>query len=122
MKNKWSRYIPLLIIVVSMLISGIGDVLQIEAVKKASVSLGYPLYFFFILGIMKLIGVVLLVIPKLPRDLKLLAYIGFFFDFFFAFISLLVNGSIIALWVPFVLIFVLATSFYFNVLENKAYK
>lgn len=120
--KKSIKNIPLLVIVVCMLISGIGDIMQIEAVKKVSINLGYPLYFFSILGIMKLIGVVLLIIPKLPLEIKILAYSGFFFDFLFAFISLLYNGSIIAVWVPFLLLFVLITSFYFNILESEAYK
>lgn len=120
MKNKWIRYIPLLVLVIAMLFSGAGDVMQIEAVKKVSINLGYPLYFFSILGIMKIIGAVILVFPKVPRDLLLFAYSGFLFDFLFAFISLLLNGSLIAIWVPFILIFVLITSFYLNVLRSDA--
>lgn len=50
-------------------------------------NLGYPDYFRMQLGIFKLIGVALLLIPKLPIKLRLVAYIGFAITFISAFIA-----------------------------------
>ncbi len=41
--------------------------------------LGYPLYFFIILGFWKVLGAVAILVPRLPR-LKEWAYAGIFFD------------------------------------------
>jgi uncharacterized membrane protein YphA (DoxX/SURF4 family) len=49
-------------------------------VNKLS-ELGYPLYVLDILGVAKILGVIVLILPKFPR-LKEWAYAGFAFDFF----------------------------------------
>jgi DoxX-like family len=41
--------------------------------------LGYPLYFFLILGIWKVLGAIAILVPRFPR-LKEWAYAGIFFD------------------------------------------
>ncbi len=49
--------------------------------------LGYPDYFRMQLGIFKLIGALLLVVPKLPIKIRLIGYIGFAITFISAFIA-----------------------------------
>ena len=41
--------------------------------------LGYPMYFFAILGVWKVLGAIAILVPRFPR-LKEWAYAGIFFD------------------------------------------
>lgn len=119
MNQMWLKKISLWVLCLLMIISGIGDLLQIDAVKGAANKLGYPLYFFSILGVFKIFGVALLLLLKVIRDIKLVAFAGFAFDFIFAFLSLAYNGSIIAVWFPLLLLIVLAISFYYNIILDQ---
>ena len=60
---------------------------QSEIAKEGIRHLGYPEYFGNALVVFKILGVLVLVIPKLPNRLKEWAYAGFAFDFIFASIS-----------------------------------
>ncbi|PQJ35161.1 hypothetical protein BSZ35_11655 [Salinibacter sp. 10B] len=73
--------------------------------------LGYPDYFHILLGIAKLVGAAILLIP-LPRSLKEWAYAGFTFDFIAAFIShLMVGDPVSSLVMPVVALVLLMTSY-----------
>jgi uncharacterized membrane protein YphA (DoxX/SURF4 family) len=59
---------------------GVGQILQYRANPHGVVpELGYPLYFFLILGIWKVLGAIAILVPRFPR-LKEWAYAGIFFD------------------------------------------
>jgi hypothetical protein len=59
---------------------GVGQILQYRANPHGVVpELGYPLYFFLILGIWKVLGAITILVPRFPR-LKEWAYAGIFFD------------------------------------------
>ena len=59
---------------------GIAQVMQYFASPHAVVPvLGYPMYFFAILGFWKFFGALTILVPRLPR-LKEWAYAGIFFD------------------------------------------
>ncbi len=60
---------------------------QTELAKEGIRHLGYPQYFGNALVVFKVLGVLTLIIPKIPKRLKELAYAGFAFDFIFATIS-----------------------------------
>ena len=60
---------------------------QTELAKEGIRHLGYPEYFGTILVVFKILGVLVLVIPNLPKHLKEWAYAGFAFDFIFACLS-----------------------------------
>jgi uncharacterized membrane protein YphA (DoxX/SURF4 family) len=60
---------------------------QTELAKAGISHLGYPQYFGNALVIFKVLGVLALVIPNLPKRIKEWAYAGFLFDFLFASIS-----------------------------------
>ena len=60
---------------------------QTEIAKEGIRHLGYPDYFGVILTIFKVLGAIILIVPKLPRRMKEWAYAGFAFDFIFAFVS-----------------------------------
>jgi uncharacterized membrane protein YphA (DoxX/SURF4 family) len=59
---------------------GVGQILQYRANPHGVVpELGYPLYFFLILGVWKVLGAIAILVPRFPR-LKEWAYAGIFFD------------------------------------------
>jgi hypothetical protein len=60
---------------------------QTELAKEGIRHLGYPEYFGNVLVIFKVLGVLALVIPQVPKRIKEWAYAGFTFDFIFASIS-----------------------------------
>ncbi|WP_309610084.1 DoxX family protein [Flavobacterium sp.] len=60
---------------------------QTELAKEGIKHLGYPEYFGNVLVIFKILGVLVLMIPKVPSRIKEWAYAGFAFDFIFASIS-----------------------------------
>ncbi|MBB5315550.1 DoxX family protein [Tunturibacter empetritectus] len=59
---------------------GAGQLIQFQRNPHGVVPvLGYPLYFFAILGIWKVLGAIAILVPRYPR-LKEWAYAGIFFD------------------------------------------
>ena len=60
---------------------------QTELAKEGIRHLGYPEYFGNALVVFKILGVLALVIPQIPKRVKEWAYAGFAFDFIFASIS-----------------------------------
>ena len=81
--------------------------------------LGYPIYFLTILGIWKILGVVALLIPKLPL-LKEWAYAGFFFAMSGAVYSHIALGDSMKEILPSMLLLVLTViSWYFRPADRK---
>ena len=60
---------------------------QTELAKEGIRHLGYPEYFGNAIVIFKVVGVIVLLIPQVPKRIKEWAYAGFAFDFMFATIS-----------------------------------
>ena len=60
---------------------GSGGIIQMAILRgnDATQLLGYPLYFFHILGFWKLLGAIAILVPRFPR-LKEWAYAGIIFD------------------------------------------
>jgi uncharacterized membrane protein YphA (DoxX/SURF4 family) len=58
---------------------GAADLARPPAVMEGMTHLGYPAYFFLILGVWKILGGVAVLIPRFPR-LKEWAYAGMLFD------------------------------------------
>lgn len=83
-----------------MLGSGLAQVFQTkDMIDKIFVPLGYPLYFMYIIGIWKILGVIAILIPNF-KLLKEWAYAGFFFVMTGAIFSHLVNGDGLAEIIP----------------------
>jgi uncharacterized membrane protein YphA (DoxX/SURF4 family) len=61
--------------------------LQNEKAVQGIVHLGYPAYFFTMLVVFKVLGVLALVIPQVPVRVKEWAYAGFGIDFVAAIVS-----------------------------------
>ncbi len=85
---------------------------QTEMVKDGIRHLGYPMYFGNALVIFKILGVLALVIPLIPKRAKEWAYAGFAFDFLFAAISHgVVDGISGETLFPFVVLGILMVSY-----------
>lgn len=69
-------WIPTVLLAAGYVMGGYYDIAQPPMVADAAKHLGYPLFFFTILGVWKLLGAVVIVAPGLPR-LKEWAYAGF---------------------------------------------
>ena len=81
-------------------------------------SLGYPDYFRIILGCAKILGVIALLVPGLPR-LKEWAYAGFTFTFVGAIGSHLASGQTLAALMPCVSLVLLAISYGYRPDERR---
>lgn len=85
---------------------------QTELAKEGIRHLGYPEYFGNALVIFKILGVLILVIPQIPKRLKEWAYAGFTFDFLFAAISHgVVDGIDFQTFFPLIVLAILAVSY-----------
>lgn len=67
--------------------SGIFELTKNPIVWKITQQLGYPAHFIYLLGVMKLSGVITLLIPNKLLRLKEWVFAGIFFDITFAFFS-----------------------------------
>lgn len=85
---------------------------QTELAKEGISHLGYPQYFGNALVIFKVLGVLALVIPNLPKRIKEWAYAGFIFDFLFASISHgVVDGINFQTFLPLIVLLILMVSY-----------
>jgi hypothetical protein len=75
-------------------------------------SLGYPLYFVMMLTVFKVLGSIVLIVPKFPKNVKEWAYAGFGIDFICAFWSLwAVTGFGPMLLIPVIAMILLVLSY-----------
>lgn len=94
------------------LIGGIIDIIQPQNVIDMATHLGYPLYFFTLLGIYKILGGIALLLPQRFNKIRNIAYIGFSFDFISASYShLAVGDPIIKILIPLIFLGILYISF-----------
>ncbi|WP_067151826.1 DoxX family protein [Pseudotamlana agarivorans] len=95
---------------------------QTELAKEGIRHLGYPEYFAMTLVIFKILGVLTLIIPQVPKRVKEWAYAGFAFNFIFATIS---HGAVDGIngktFFPLVIFGILAVSYiyYHKLTSNK---
>jgi hypothetical protein len=67
--------------------SGFFELTTNPVVWKITQQLGYPTHFIYLLGVMKVLGVITLLIPNKLLRLKEWVFAGVFFDIIFAFFS-----------------------------------
>jgi uncharacterized membrane protein YphA (DoxX/SURF4 family) len=72
-------WITTVLLAAELAVGGVWDVLQIPYVRGVMERLGYPDYFLIILGVWKLPGAVVLLVPRFPR-LKEWVYAGTVFN------------------------------------------
>ena len=77
-RNKIIYWIATALLSFGMLGSGISQLLHVKEMDEIITHVGYPLYFMYIIGTWKVLGVIAILIPKFPL-LKEWAYAGFFF-------------------------------------------
>lgn len=88
---------------------------QTEMAKEGISHLGYPEYFGNALVVFKVLGVLTLVIPQVPKRIKEWAYAGFAFDFIFASIShFAVDGMDFQSFFPLLFLGILAVSYIYH--------
>ena len=85
---------------------------QTELAKEGIRHLGYPQYFGNALVVFKVLGALVLIIPKVPGRIKEWAYAGFAFDFIFASISYFaIDGTDFKAFFPLIFLVILAISY-----------
>ncbi|WP_333600933.1 DoxX family protein [Flavobacterium sp.] len=88
-KNKKTTYLYwtlLILLALFFAISGFMEITKNPSTYPKTLLMGYPPYFILTLGISKICGAIVLVVPNAKR-LKEWAFAGFTFDVVFAFIS-----------------------------------
>jgi uncharacterized membrane protein YphA (DoxX/SURF4 family) len=80
MKAKNIAYWTTTVLVAFFMSGGVVQIAQFKANPHGVVpELGYPMYFFAIIGFWKVLGAIAILVPRFPR-LKEWAYAGIFFD------------------------------------------
>jgi hypothetical protein len=117
-RNKIIYWIATLWLALGMLSTGLVQLLKLKEYSDMMAHLGYPLYFLTIIGIWKILGVVIVLIPKFPL-LKEWAYAGFFFAMSGAVFShLAISDDVKELFGPVLLLILTVISWYFRP-ENR---
>lgn len=118
-RNKIIYWIATSWLALGMLSTGIVQLLKMKEEADKIALLGYPLYFLTILGMLKMLGVVTVLIPKFPL-LKEWAYAGFFFAMSGAVFSHFASGSSAKdFFGPVLLLILTAVSWYFRPADRK---
>jgi uncharacterized membrane protein YphA (DoxX/SURF4 family) len=76
--NRVAYWTVTVLLAAAMMISGVGQLIQLEGNVELVNNLGYPLYILTILGVWKVLGAAALVVPGFLR-LKEWVYAGIFF-------------------------------------------
>lgn len=85
---------------------------QTEMAKEGIRHLGYPAYFGVMLVVFKVLGAIVLILPKAPKRVKEWAYAGFGFDFISASVShWAIDGFGMQVIFPWVVFAILACSY-----------
>lgn len=127
--TKWNKiiyWISTLWLALGMVSTGLVQLLKMKSEGAVSppgvygiVHLGYPIYFLTILGVWKILGVIAILLPKLPL-LKEWAYAGFFFIMTGAIISHIATGDRLKENFPALLLLILTiVSWYLRPLDRK---
>ena len=124
-RNKLIYWIATVWLSLGMLSTGLVQLLKLKGDGPGSLDsmthLGYPAYFVTILGICKILGVVVLLVPKFPL-LKEWAYAGFFFMMSGAIFTHIAAGNSISEIFPSLLLLILTVvSWYFRPSDTKIF-
>jgi uncharacterized membrane protein YphA (DoxX/SURF4 family) len=118
-RNKIIYWISTIWLALGMLSGGIVQLIRLQLEIDLVTHLGYPVYLLTILGVWKILGVIVLLVPKFPR-LKEWAYAGFFFAMSGALISHIALGDGVKDIFPSVLLMILTlVSWYFRPEDRK---
>jgi hypothetical protein len=120
--SKIIYWISTVWLALGMVSTGIAQLLKQKAGAGSVESithLGYPVYFLTLLGTWKILGAVVVLIPKFPL-VKEWAYAGFFFAMSGAIFSHIAVGNAVSEILPSLLLLVLTVvSWYFRSVDRK---
>jgi|SRR5580692_7552814 hypothetical protein len=117
-RDKIIYWISTILIVLGMLPGGIGQIFHAKWSLDLFQSLGYPLYLLAVIGTWKVLGSIVLLIPKAPL-IKEWAYAGFFFAMTGAVYSHIASGDPLRASSPLVLLILVVVSWYFRPADRK---
>ena len=118
-RNRIIYWIATIWLSLGMLSTGIVQLLRIKGETDFILALGYPVYFLTILGIWKILGVAIVLMPKFPI-LKEWAYAGFFFAMTGAIFSHVAAGNgVKEIFGPLLLVLLTIISWYFRPANRK---
>lgn len=118
-RNKIIYWIATAWLALGMLSTGIVQLLKMKSETDVMTDLGYPVYILTILGIWKMLGVVVVLVPKFPL-LKEWAYAGFFFAMTGAIFSHIASGNPVQEIFPSLLLLTLTVvSWHFRPADRK---
>ena len=117
--KKIIYWISTIWLALGMIAGGLQQIFHTKAFVDMTVHLGYPLYFLYILGVWKILGVIAILIPKFSL-LKEWAYAGFFFAMSGAVFSHIASGDSVNEIFPALLLLILTVvSWYFRPADRK---
>lgn len=118
-RNKIIYWIATLWLALGMVSTAVVQLMKMKDEVDSITRLGYPVYFLTILGVWKILGVVVVLMPKFPL-VKEWAYAGFFFAMSGATLSHIAAGDPITEIFPSLLLIVLTViSWYFRPVDRK---
>ncbi|MBR9860552.1 DoxX family protein [bacterium] len=118
-RNKIIYWVASIWLALAMLASAVQQIFNIGGFEEIMERLDYPPYFSVIIGIWKVAGVVVLLLPRLPT-IKEWAYAGFFFVMTGALFSHIAVGDPLTEAIPSIVLLVMVlTSWYFRPLNRK---
>jgi uncharacterized membrane protein YphA (DoxX/SURF4 family) len=118
-RNRIIYWIATIWLSLGMLSSGVVQLLHLKAEVDLTERLGYPAYFLTLLGAWKILGVLAVLMPRLPL-IKEWAYAGFVFVMTGAIISHIASGDAInEMFGPLLLLILTIVSWYFRPAERR---
>jgi len=117
--RKYIYWIATIWLALGMLSSAVVQLLRMKEEVDSMDRLGYPVYLLTMLGVCKILGIAVLLLPKLPL-LKEWAYAGFAFIMTGAVFSHIASGDAFSEIFPAILLLILTiTSWYFRPPDRK---
>ena len=120
-RNKIIYWVATTWLALGMVSTAIVQLLKLKSGQggvDSITALGYPVYFLTILGIWKILGVAVVLVPKLPLQ-KEWAYAGFFFAMSGAIFSHIAAGSANKMFPSLLLLILTVISWYFRPADKK---
>ena len=119
-RNKIIYWVATGLLSFGMLGSGLAQIFHAKEMVDIIVPLGYPIYFLYIIGVWKILGVIAILIPR-RKLVKEWAYAGFFFVMTGALVSHLASGdaSVKGIFGPFMQTVFIILSWYFRPADRK---
>jgi uncharacterized membrane protein YphA (DoxX/SURF4 family) len=118
-RNKIIYWIITFFLAFGMLAQGVAQILHTKGYVDIIAHLGYPLYFLYIIGVWKILGVIAILIPGF-KLVKEWAYAGFFFVMSGAIFSHLASGDSLKELAPaLALLILIVVSWYFRPADRK---